>query len=157
MTTMQSKHSKPDPRIRTGNVEDVVSVETGRGTVRGTLFHNGRSDDRTGCVDYNSFHLIPALSGYGSAGQAEEQGRHSSYNPFHLEILNCWNLHSISVFDYFCFFSVTKYTQTAPSTSRIPAIISMFAWTPPTAFRTSPPRAAATICGRQMVQLNRPR
>ena len=84
-----------DSGIRAGNVKDVVSVETGRDTVLRALFHDSGTDDRTGGVDYNSLHLIPALSGYGSADQAKKQGRHGSYNPFHLECLNCLNIHLI--------------------------------------------------------------
>ena len=49
-----------------------------------------------------------------------------------------------------------RRTLSAPSTSRTPAVTSIFAWTPPRSLSTTPPSAAATICGRQMVQLNRP-
>ena len=45
-----------------------------------------------------------------------------------------------------------KRTHTAPMTRKIPAISSIAGWLSPTSFRTKPPVAAATICGRQMVQ-----
>ena len=47
-------------------------------------------------------------------------------------------------------------THKAPMMSSAPATASIFTWLP-TAWRTNPPTTAAMICGKQMVQLNKPR
>ena len=48
-------------------------------------------------------------------------------------------------------------TQTAPQMSNTPETTIIVAEWPPTKFRIVPPQMAATICGRQMVQLKSPR
>ena len=47
-------------------------------------------------------------------------------------------------------------THKAPMMSSAPATASIFTWLP-TAWRAKPPTTAAMICGKQMVQLNKPR
>ena len=54
------------------------------------------------------------------------------------------------------YFPISR-THTAPRTRNTPAASSMAGWLPPRRLSTRPPVAAATICGRQMVQLKRPR
>ncbi len=48
-------------------------------------------------------------------------------------------------------------TATEPSKMLTPATIIMLLCTEPTSAKITPPTAAATICGMQMVPLNKPR
>jgi len=54
-------------------------------------------------------------------------------------------------------FSSIKRTSAAAHTSYRPAMPIIIICSPPTALRRKPPTSAATICGRHIVQLNRPR
>ena len=56
--------------------KDVVTVETGRGSVRSALFDDGGTDDRTRGVDDDTLNLIPALGEYGGGNQTCETDCH---------------------------------------------------------------------------------
>ena len=67
----------------------------------------------------------------------------------------CWNY----VSDYFfsAEVSLIKRTDTAPNMSNPPASTSIFTCEPPTRLSKRPPTDAATIWGKQIVPLNKPR
>ena len=60
---------------------------------------------------------------------------------------------------YWCYFvfSLILNTAIAPHKSDIPATTSIIIWLLPTIESITPPSSAATICGKQIVQLNRPK